>query len=328
LSNFKRRGTEVFPILVTDQSPLRSINFFLVKQDHSLILIDAGLNNIACWEGLEQTLGDNGFSLQDISKIILTHHHIDHVGLVNRIIAKNPIPVYAHSASIPRLKRDMDFLTMRTKFFKDLYREMGCAEVGDKYAAYLEKAIAKNKNNALECDIFEITANQLPNIKIIDVPGHAPDQIAFYDAERKWLFSGDLLLNHISSNALVEPDQSGNRLMALNEHIHSLEKILSLDADLVFPGHGTIIETPKELIRKRLSGIEKKAGKFTALIESGLTTGSGIAQAYYKEKYIKEFSLVMSEVIGHLDYLEVSGKVKKELIKGVWQYSVTVNSCF
>ncbi|WP_260842610.1 hypothetical protein [Siminovitchia fortis] len=33
-----------------------------------------------------------------------------------------------------------------------------------------------------------------------------------------------------------------------------------------------------------------------------------VAQAYYKEKYVKQFSLVMSEVIGHLDYLEERGE--------------------
>ncbi|PLR78739.1 MBL fold metallo-hydrolase [Bacillus sp. V3-13] len=327
MSDLKAVETDVFPIVVSDYSPLRSVNFFLLKQHDSLILIDAGLNNGDCWEALENTLRNNGFTLQDICKIILTHHHIDHVGLVNRIVSKNPIPVYAHSASIPRLKRDHAFLTMRAKFFKNLYREMGCAEVGDKYAAYLEKAIIKNKNNVLTCDIFEISGNELSNFEIINVPGHSPDQIALYDADRKWLFSGDLLIKHISSNALVEPDQSGNRLMTLKEHIHSLEKISRLDLELVFSGHGSLIESPQQLIRKRLNGIQKKAGKFAALIQNGLSSASEIAQAYYGEKYIQEFSLVMSEVIGHLDYLEVSGQVKKEMMNGVWRYSVTGRSC-
>ena len=41
------------------------------------------------------------------------------------------------------------------------------------------------------------------------------------------------------------------------------------------------------------------------------------------KKYEKQFSPVMSEVIGHLDYLEEQRKVRKELHKGVWHYFVS-----
>ncbi len=95
------------------------------------------------------------------------------------------------------------------------------------------------------------------------------------------------------------------------EHKHSLEKILSIPIELVFPGHGTLINNPKELISKRLNGIERKAEKIRELIKSGISTGSELAQAYYGNKYKKQFSLVMSEIIGHLDYLEAQGKVKR-----------------
>jgi hypothetical protein len=58
------------------------------------------------------------------------------------------------------------------------------------------------------------------------------------------------------------------------------------------------------------------------LILNGVTTASGLAQAYYGNKYSEQFSLVMSEIIGHLDYLEFNGKIRKEMEKGVWHYSI------
>ena len=268
------------------------------------------------------TLKENGFTIKDITEILLTHHHGDHVGLVNRITALHPIPVYAHSKSVPRLKRDPDFLSMRIEFYKQLYLQMGCGELGDKQVAYLFNAVDNNKDQRLNCDIIEITEKKWLNFEVIEFPGHAPDQIAFLDQKEKRLLAGDLLIEHISSNALVEPDENGNRMLTLVDHIDSLKRCLSLQINLILPGHGNIIEHPGSLIEKRLNSIESKSQKILALIESGISTGNELAKTFYKEKYVKEFPLVMSEIIGHLDYLEYQEKINKEIIKNVVHYYV------
>lgn len=322
MEQLKKAGCEVFPIIIPDRSSLKSVNFFLVKQEHSLSLVDAGWNNDECWDGLMDTLYKNGFTLKDLTEIILTHHHIDHIGLVNRITAEHPIPIYCHSDSIPRLKRDPVFLEMRVEFYSQLYKEMGCGEDGEKHVAYLRKAVQRNEHNAIQADVIKITDDQLFNFQVVEVPGHAPDQVAFYDKKNNWLFGGDLLLEHISSNALVEPDAFGKRIPTLIQHIESLNKCLALHVNLVFPGHGTMIDQPNSLILKRLKRIEAKAERLIQLIESGHSTASEIARSYYKNTYYEQFSLVMSEIIGHLDYLEVHGRVQKELVQGIWRYQV------
>ena len=302
---------------------LKSVNFYLVKQEKSLTLIDAGFNTDECWEALQHTLKQNGYELHDITEILLTHHHIDHIGLVNRIVAKHPIPVYAHRNAIPRLTRDLDFLEMREAFFKQLYEEMGCGEMGEKQVAYLHNAIIQNKDNKMDADIKAITEPRLLNFDVIEMFGHSPDQVVFFSKEQNSLFGGDLLLHHISSNALVEPDFQGTRMKTLIQHKESYIKCLSLHADRVYAGHGIVIENPDELLTKRIKGIDDKAERFQYYIQAGISTANAIAQTHYKQKYEKQFSLVMSEVIGHLDYLEEQRKVTKELDKGVWHYAVS-----
>jgi glyoxylase-like metal-dependent hydrolase (beta-lactamase superfamily II) len=323
LIELKKECCEVFPIIVPNASfSLKTVNFYLVKQENSLSLIDAGWNNTACWEALNITLKKNGFKLNDLTEIILTHHHIDHIGLVNRIVSEHPIPVYTHPDSIPRLKRDKDFLEMRAEFYAKLYHQMGCGKVGEARAAYLRKAIVTNKDEAIEGDISAIRDNMLLNFQVINVPGHAPDQLAFLDQRENRLFGGDLLIEHISSNALVEPDSFGNRIPSLSQHIDSLTKLLGLDVKLVFSGHGGLIKNPNALTLKRLERIEAKGDRLTQLIQSGITTASEIAYVNYKNTYYEQFDLVMSEIIGHLDYLESNGKIEKELVKGIWHYNI------
>lgn len=312
---------EVFPIIVPDRL-LKTVNFFLVKRDNSLTLIDAGWNNEECWNALNHALMKNGLTLTDLTEIILTHHHIDHIGLVNRIVSQHSIPVYTSPQSIPRLKRDKEFLEMRIEFYKKLYQEMGCGETAEQRIDYLIKAVIDNKDNTIEADISAITAKSLLNFEIIEVPGHAPDQLAFLDQKENEIFVGDLLLEHISSNALVEPDNLGKRLPTVSQQIKSLRKCMELDVKLVYPGHGNLIKNPNDLIRKRLERVELKGQRLIELIKSGMTTANDIAITWYKNVYYEQFGLVMSEIIGHLDYLETQRKIEKQLINGVWQYRV------
>src|SRR5699024_5903480 len=94
-----------------------------------------------------------------------------------------------------------------------------------------------------------------------------------------------------------------------------------LEADVVFPGHQSLIYNHQELIRKRLNRIDDKAMKLKTFIEQGLTTANDIAKAFYKATYENQFPLVMSEVIGHLDYLESENEIVSRLQSGVRHYT-------
>lgn len=320
MGNFHENDRTVTPVIVPIATANKSLNFYIVNHGQSLSLIDAGLNNDACWDALNSTLQQHGWSIYDLTEIILTHHHYDHIGIVNRIVAQHPIPVYASPLSLPRLQRKQEFLEMRIEFYARLYEEMGCGDVGKQRVEFLQKAIETNKDQAMDAEIREITEKQLFHFDVLAYPGHAPDQLGFYDRQVKALFAGDLLIQHISSNALVEPSDSGNRLPTLSQHVQSLKQCHSLELELVYSGHGELIRQPYDLIEKRLVGIEEKSDRFLSLIQSGILTASELGQTYYKKRYFQLFSLVMSEIIGHLDYLEVNGKVEKEWVHGVWHY--------
>ncbi|WP_408007997.1 MBL fold metallo-hydrolase [Pseudalkalibacillus sp. A8] len=313
-------GRTVYPIIVPTSSGLGSFNFYLVEEEGSVSLIDVGINTAKCWDFFNESLGSNGFSLEDLDRIIITHNHEDHVGLVDRIVSERDIPVYVPEHSIQRLKRDKDFFRMRIEFFARLYREMGCGETGEKQIEKLKAALGDHDKKKVQADLTPIESDPICGLKTIHTPGHSPDHLVFLDEEREWLFSGDLLIKHISSNALIEPDWEGNRLPTLLQHEQSLEKCRSFDVQVVFSGHGAPIENPKDLIEMRLEGIKKKAEKMLNHVKRGVDTASELGKTMYQGKYESQFSLVMSEIIGHLDYLEANGKITKEMDHGVWRY--------
>src|SRR5690625_3761466 len=100
----------VFPVQVPAPFPLHTNNFYLVQNNTSLFLVDAGVQSKASWEMLEEALKKMDSRIDDIEAIVLTHSHNDHTGLIHRIREKKDIPIYAHEQATKRLKREESFL--------------------------------------------------------------------------------------------------------------------------------------------------------------------------------------------------------------------------
>jgi len=180
----------------------------------------------------------------------------------------------------------------------------------------------RNKGLKIQSEIITLPEHSILDFEIIEIPGHAHDQVAFYHRESKWLLAGDLLMEHLSPLAFVEPDFNGNRMKTLVQHIESLQKCLPLQTTSVFSGHGGIIKDSDSLIEKRLNRIEEKANQFLSLIAVGVSTAHDIARMIHKEKYEKQFYNIITDVIGYLDYLEEQGKIQKKSVRGVYHYYV------
>lgn len=312
---------EVYPIIIPTSISLKSFNFYLVKSKGTLMLVDSGIDTEKCWNAFNRVLTENGWNIADIDKIILTHNHNDHTGLVNRIRSEKSIPVYAHPKAIVRLKRNSEFMQTRISFFRKLYKEMGCGERGEQQIEKLKRAMEKNKKQAIKGEILTIEEGEvIEGFRVVAVPGHAPDHIALFHPETGIFVGGDHLIKHISSNALIEPDQQGKKIFSLFQYEESLKKCRKYPLTVVYPGHGEMVKNPIALIDERIKGIQTKSEKVKQIIQEKPLTAAQVAQIFYKEKYEREFSLVMSEVIGHLDRLESLNEIGSVLSDDVYYY--------
>lgn len=325
LTGFQQGKTLIYMIEAPADAALKTINSFLVHHAEGLYLIDAGMDNDACWGAFNQAMEQLDFSAADLSGIILTHHHPDHVGLVHRIRKLNPqVKVYAHPLAIPYITHDKEFLGNRIAFFEKLYSEMdGMPEAAEQLEKFRASFI-KNEAFRIDGDIELIQeGDNLLNFKVIDVPGHAPDHILLYDSDGKWAVAGDLVIEHMSTNAIIEPDAGGRLIPTVTQQLASLERCLSLDVQLLLTGHGRVIHSPNPVIEDKISRIKHKLERIMNLIRAGCDTAGSMARLYYKDIYVNQFFLVMSEVIGLLDHLERTGYVVRRKSDGVYHYSLT-----
>ncbi|WP_102691166.1 MBL fold metallo-hydrolase [Rummeliibacillus pycnus] len=317
------RERHVYPVIFpTSYGAIGTINFFIINDGGSLTLIDTGIDHEECWNYFNLVLAEQGCKVTDIDRIILTHHHEDHVGLLKRILAIKNIPIYAHPLAILRLQMDVDFFRMRYQFFNDLYKEMDCFHDAQPRLERLTRTLNELDDKRLIANYIPIQeGDNVNSLEVFETPGHSPDSISLYDQERKWLFTGDLVLNESSTNAIVDPDQNGVRLKSVTEQRKSLAKCAEIDVWLTFPGHQTIIENHKPLIHQKIGFMNRKCERILTLLTEKPQTASSLAKQYYRSKYRTEFSLVMSEIIGYLDYLEEHQLVEKKKVDGVWIYS-------
>src|SRR5699024_34781 len=149
--------------------------------------------------------------------------------------------------------------------------------------------------------------------------GHSLDHIANYHAESGKIIIGDHMIQHMSSNALIDIGDEGKRSLSLVYYEKSLERLLALPMKNAYPGHGVIITEPHTLLEKKLGRIRDR-GQLILQMLNKPQTPAAIAKQVYKERYDLLFPLVMSEIIGHIDRLEYYGRIKRTVKNGVNYY--------
>ncbi|RJQ06665.1 MAG: MBL fold metallo-hydrolase, partial [Bacillota bacterium] len=156
--------------------------------------------------------------------------------------------------------------------------------------------------------------------RAVHSPGHSPGSLCFLDEVGGRLFSGDHLLPHITSNAIVEfsavPGSGGNGPVLLRErnleiYIDSLRRTSDLEAGEVHPGHGPTFRDHKALIADRMRHYDGRKVQIRKLLrDRGPSTVFDLALILFPEQRdaTGQF-LALSEVLGHLDLLETDGAV-------------------
>lgn len=74
--------------MITTKLKLSVTNDYLLRiNENRYVLIDTGYKED--WKLFLKRLKENGIKINEISYVILTHHHDDHVGFLNKLVSEN-----------------------------------------------------------------------------------------------------------------------------------------------------------------------------------------------------------------------------------------------
>jgi glyoxylase-like metal-dependent hydrolase (beta-lactamase superfamily II) len=157
------------------------------------------------------------------------------------------------------------------------------------------------------------------SFEVLHRPGHSPTDTVFHDRDRRMLVAADHLLKHISSNPLITRPRDGSdeRPQALVTYMESLRATREMELDLVLPGHGEPITEHRALIDERFAMHERRASKIHRLLADRPRSAHEIAQSLWGNIAVTQAYLTLSEVLGHVDLLANSGRVREVERDGV-----------
>ena len=299
------------------------VNCYLIE-DEPLTLIDTGPNSGKSLDDLERALAGHGRRIEDLELIVLTHQHMDHLGLLEILARRSGADVAALDVLAPYLANFSRSAAADDDFAQGVMRRHGVPDdlatvVGAMAAAFRAFGSSGHVNRPLR-DGDELAFRDR-TLRVHHRPGHSPSDTIFWDAEREILIAGDHLLPHISSNPLVSRPLSGDpdqpRPQALLQYIDSMRTTREVPARLVLPGHGDPILDHVELIDERLRMHRRRAARIHQLLDARPLTAYEIALQMWGNVAVTQAYLTLSEVLGHLDLLVEAGQAAERARDGV-----------
>ena len=291
------------------------VNCYLI-QDDPLTLVDTGPNSGKSLDELEHQLADLGYSIADLDLVILTHQHIDHLGLVEIIADRSGAHVAAIDVVVRFVENFGEDIEADDRFAASLMLRHGIPEdvvvalrsVSRSFRAWGAKANVTRPLHDGELLEFRDRA-----LEVQHRPGHSPSDTVFWDAERKILICADHLIGHISSNPLISRplDGSDERPHALMTYMDSLRLTRELPAEILLPGHGDPITDHRALIDERFALHQRRADKIYDLIADRPRSAYEMAQELWGNVAVTQAFLTLSEVLGHVDLLAADGRVRE-----------------
>jgi glyoxylase-like metal-dependent hydrolase (beta-lactamase superfamily II) len=301
------------------------VNCYLIE-DEPLTLIDTGPNSGKSLDDLERALAAHGRRIEDLELIVLTHQHMDHLGLLEILARRSGAQVAALHLLGPYLESFSRSAAADDDFSQAIMRRHGVPDdlatvLGSLAAAF--RAFGSSGHVTIPLRHGEELKLRDRTLRIFHRPGHSPSDTVFWDEAREMLIGGDHLLAQISSNPLVSRPLSGPpepRPRALLQYIDSLRATSELPARLTLPGHGDPILEHAELIDERLRMHRRRAARVLQILDGEALSAHEIALRMWGNVAVTQAYLTLSEVLGHLDLLVEGGQALERDADGVSRF--------
>lgn len=226
--NIMGRGSRVYLTLIWD--------------DENVILVDSGAPGSL--SGIKNAMEDESVPFERLTKIIVTHQDIDHIGGIRDILDElSSVNVLAHEEDKPYIQGEKRLVRLNTNFMN----RINALPEEEK-----EKVLDMFGNISVKVDMTLKDGEELDccgGIKVIHTPGHTPGHICLYHEASKTLIVGDAM-------NVIEGQLTGPNRQIMNEEdvkvaMDSLRKFEKYDVENVISYHGGFFnDKPNERIEE------------------------------------------------------------------------------
>jgi glyoxylase-like metal-dependent hydrolase (beta-lactamase superfamily II) len=296
---------------------IRSVNTWLLRGD-PLTLVDTGPHADDALAALEAGLRRAGARIEDVERVLLTHHHLDHSGLAATIAARSGATVAALDRAADYGEHYAERSEADRQFSHALMRHHGVPDAAiDGNETFWD--FIRQSSDAWRTDIRLSEGDRIRaggrDLRVVARPGHSTTDTLFVDDRDNLAFVGDHLLASISSNTEIYPaaEPDGTRPRARVEYLQSLRRTAAMPLDRLLSGHGEAITAHAALVEERFGQHERRCERILKVLEGGPATAYAITRQLWSQRTVAEQPLlVVWEVLGHLDLLLDAGAVTEQ----------------
>ena len=250
-SNMSATTTEVAPGVHRVADGL--VNWYLVKDGGEVALVDAGWPR--SWPHVKEALGQIGASPGDVTAVVLTHAHPDHLGAAEKVRQELGVTVYAYRDEVPRTHgkaKGSSPFTLVPGLAPTLWRPPAFGFV--MHATVNGFMTPKWVGDVTSFDA-DSPIDAPGGLRAVPTPGHTEGHVALVLEEHGVVFTGDSIatLNVLTRDegAQIMPDQLNGDPQRTRE---SLSALAGIDASTVLPGHGDPFEgSPSDAVDRARS---------------------------------------------------------------------------
>lgn len=232
MNDGKKRGVQIRPGIF--QLRVAYTNCYLLETNDGLTLIDAGFPGT--WPLLVSVLDVLGAGPSDLSAVLLTHAHFDHVGMARRLRRDHGVPVLVHPSDLRLVRHPFSYAHEESRLAFQLRHPGGLPKLGRMVGAgALWTHGVEARPDLVSGEPADVPGRPTPILS----PGHTDGHVGFFLPDSGTLFTGDALVTLDPYTGrrgphIIAPAATNNTERALA----SLDAFSSLDADLVLTGHG------------------------------------------------------------------------------------------
>lgn len=311
---------------------VESVNMYVLADGNKVSLIDCGVWRPDLPDGglraVEAGLEAAGYALADVSRIVVTHAHIDHYGLAGRLMELTGAELAMHTFTDLDCEKYRHPDTARARR-RDTYADHGVPEAErtdladhlTRWLPYLYSVVEASRRlrGGEELLIGGV------RWEVVHTPGHSLGHVCLWAPSRRVLFSGDHLLPAITPPVTFE---RGFDADPLRSYLESLRTIADRRPLLVLPGHGTPFGDAggriQAIVRSKVRRLESI---YRAIRERPSTVTELADRLVTKAILAHQRQLAISETLAHVAYLRWSHLVERRTRSdGVYEWYATGDS--
>lgn len=304
---------------------LDRVNAYLLEAPGGCTLVDAGMflpdDEHEGWADVEAAFAACGHQPSDVTRLVITHTHIDHYGMAGRFVEETGCELWAHRAA----DRDIELYQdpqERVRRLEELFTDHGVSadELSEltqfeDWRRYVSSEVLPTSHVG-EGDVVPVGDRQW---EVIYTPGHSANHICLWSPTDRLLISGDHLLPTITPH--IDYERHGDK-DPLGDFMKSLAKVEKLDPSITLPGHGGPFEEGAERARIVARHHDRRLGSILQVVRHEGHTAEEITQEIFGSTLLNfQKRLALGEALAHIRYLSKRGELERVRGEdGTWRY--------